>query len=141
MKQPLTQAGTPAIDVHGHVFTVDFDGEAFQTVYPAPLAEYSTSFYSVVDAWSSIVLQRLSHPDGNMWPIKDAMDCARALWSLLADIATEGDEELITEPFLSFVKGTRKLTIWHWFEEYFDITVANDLMQISRIQQPECYES
>lgn len=38
------------------------------------------------------------------------------------------DTEKIEEPWLDFPAGTHREEIWHWFEEQFDISVAEDLM-------------
>jgi len=51
------------------------------------------------------------------------------LWKVLSDIPTNENEE-IELPFLHFETGTDKYTIWHWFEEKFNISVAKDLMNL-----------
>lgn len=52
---------------------------------------------------------------------------ALGFWSDLGDIPID-DDECIEEPFLDFPVGTDRETIWDWFEETFDISVAEDLM-------------
>lgn len=54
---------------------------------------------------------------------------ARILWSKLGDIPINSDEE-IEEDFLDFTAGTDIHEIWYWFEEYFNCSVAKDLMQL-----------
>jgi len=54
-------------------------------------------------------------------------DKTRLLWSQLGDIPINDDEE-IEEPFHIFETGTDIYTIWHWFEDTFDLSVAVDLM-------------
>ena len=38
------------------------------------------------------------------------------------------DEDAILEEFLGFSEGTDRIEIWHWFEETFQISVAEALM-------------
>jgi len=52
---------------------------------------------------------------------------AKELWSQLGDIPVNDDGEIET-PFLNFEAGTDREEIWHWFEETFDLSVAEDLM-------------
>ena len=56
---------------------------------------------------------------------------AKELWSKLGDIPTD-DNERIDEDFVTntvtFEKGTDVYYIWHWFEETFDVSVAENLM-------------
>lgn len=53
----------------------------------------------------------------------------KKLWQQLGDIPINNNEE-IEERFLHFNIGTDIYTVWHWFEENFDISVAEDLMYI-----------
>ena len=53
------------------------------------------------------------------------------LWDILGDTCVNDVEE-IDEKFLDFEKGTDIYEIWHWFEETFDISVAEDLMFIKK---------
>jgi len=55
---------------------------------------------------------------------------AKRLWDLLGDVPTNDDNE-IDEEFLHFEKGTDVFEIWHWFEEKFDLSVAEDLMYVN----------
>jgi len=52
---------------------------------------------------------------------------ARELWDKLGDIPVNDDGE-IEEPFRDFGIGADQKNIWHWFEEYFDISVGDDLL-------------
>ena len=58
----------------------------------------------------------------------------KKLWVEFADIpVVEGDnDDVIDEPWRIFSIGTEKLEIWHWFEETFDVSVAKDLMGITK---------
>lgn len=50
------------------------------------------------------------------------------LWDKLGDHPYDPETECITEPFIIFPAGTFREEIWHWFEENFGISVAEDLM-------------
>ncbi len=53
------------------------------------------------------------------------------LWEMLGDIPTDDDED-IEEGFLDFPIGTHRYEIWHWFEKTFDISIAEDLMGLTK---------
>lgn len=55
---------------------------------------------------------------------------AETLWKQLGDIPMNPETECMEEAFLHFAPGTHRETIWHWFEDYFDLSVARDLMHI-----------
>lgn len=55
------------------------------------------------------------------------MDFPEKLWAQLGNIPINEAEE-IELPFLHFEAGTHRETIWHWFEDYFDVSVK-DLME------------
>lgn len=50
-----------------------------------------------------------------------------ALWEDFGNIPMNPETECIEEPFMHFPIGTHREEIWHWFEETFNISVA-DLM-------------
>ena len=52
---------------------------------------------------------------------------AKKNWEKLGEITIDDDECIETE-FLHFPVGTHREEIWHWFEEYYGISVAEDLM-------------
>jgi hypothetical protein len=54
-------------------------------------------------------------------------ETAESLWSLLGDTPINEEEEIDID-FLTFEKGTDRETIWTWFEETFNLSVAEDLM-------------
>jgi hypothetical protein len=58
------------------------------------------------------------------------LDKAKDLWKQLGNIAINDDEE-IEETFLDFEVGTERSDIWTWFEEEFNLSVAEDLMYCS----------
>ncbi len=58
--------------------------------------------------------------------IENAKDCIK-LWNEFGAIPMNPDTEEIEEDWNGFPIGTHREEIWHWFEEYYDIYVA-DLM-------------
>lgn len=49
------------------------------------------------------------------------------LWEILSDIPINDNEEIELD-FLHFEKGTNMYEIWHWFEETFEISIAEELL-------------
>jgi len=47
-------------------------------------------------------------------------------WDAFYDIPINDDDE-IEKPFMGFEIGTHRFEIWHWFEEEFNIRVADYL--------------
>lgn len=58
---------------------------------------------------------------------KEKFKRAKLLWEYFGDIPINEQEE-IDDVFLHFPKGTPREDIWHWFEEEFDLSVAEDLI-------------
>lgn len=50
------------------------------------------------------------------------------LWEDFGEVSMNPDTEEMEEAWLGFPAGTHREEIWHWFEEQFDISVAEDLM-------------
>lgn len=50
------------------------------------------------------------------------------LWEEFGEVPMNPETEEIEEPWKHFVFGTHREEIWHWFEENFNISVAEDLM-------------
>lgn len=50
------------------------------------------------------------------------------LWEDFGEVPMNSDTEEIEEQWRHFLPGTRREEIWHWFEEQFNISVAEDLM-------------
>lgn len=46
------------------------------------------------------------------------------LWENFGNIPMNPETEEIEEPWKHFLPGTHREDIWHWFEEQFDISVA-----------------
>lgn len=57
----------------------------------------------------------------------DNLEMAIALWEEFEDIPVDDDDNILC-CWRSFEKGTNKIEIWHWFEEFFKVSVAEDLM-------------
>jgi hypothetical protein len=63
----------------------------------------------------------------------NCIEVAKNLWSELGDIPINEQEELEEDfitPFIVFEKGADREDVWHWFEDYFDLSVAEDLMNL-----------
>lgn len=60
--------------------------------------------------------------------MKKRLKEAKRLWAELEDVPFNGETECLEAPFLHFPVGTYKEDIWHWFEEEFHVSVAQDLM-------------
>ena len=50
------------------------------------------------------------------------------LWVEFGDVPMNPNTECIEEEWNGFVAGTHREEIWHWFEEFYGISVAKDLM-------------
>lgn len=55
------------------------------------------------------------------------MKKVKELWSEFGDVPMNPETECIEEAWHGFPAGTNREEIWHWFEETFDVRVA-DLM-------------
>lgn len=69
----------------------------------------------------------------NQWHIVSPFEIASNLWDKLGGIPTNDDGDIEEEfkiPIYNtyFEEGTNNHTIWHWFEETFSLSVAEDLM-------------
>jgi len=51
----------------------------------------------------------------------------KKLWKELGDIPIDKNE-CIEEPFYNFPIGTDRFEIWNWFEDTFNLSVKDDLM-------------
>ena len=58
------------------------------------------------------------------------MEMARNLWKEFGDVPID-DNDCITCRWRSFEKGTNRFDIWKWFEDFFELSVAEDLMEVS----------
>lgn len=51
------------------------------------------------------------------------------LWEEFGKVPVDPHTEETEEPWKHFPQGTHREEIWHWFEERFDLSAAEDLMQ------------
>ena len=58
---------------------------------------------------------------------KQAKSIVEELWSEFGNITVNIDDE-IEQGWKHFPVGTSKFDIWHWIEEEYDISIAEDLM-------------
>lgn len=62
----------------------------------------------------------------------DNLEMARQLWEEFGGIPIDADD-CIECDWRSFEKGTERFAIWEWFEDFFDISVAKDLMNLDEV--------
>jgi len=124
-----------------YLFKIDTPGE-YQLTYGAE--EVSKNTCEGYDmrfgvGKNSVVIQNLDHPSyvelltcfsRRDMPDRVAMQNSKAhtLWAELGDVPTVGSEDCIDEDWRQFPKGTPREDIWHWFEETYNLSVAEDLM-------------
>ena len=56
------------------------------------------------------------------------MSEVKELWYEFEDVPMNPATECIEVDWRHFKKGTHRYEIWHWFEEQFHVSVAEDLM-------------
>lgn len=61
---------------------------------------------------------------------KNRVAQAKKLWKEFGDIPMNPETECIEETWCCFPTGTYREEIWHWFEEAFKLSVAEDLMKL-----------
>lgn len=57
-------------------------------------------------------------------------ELAKELWRRFGDIPMNPYAEEIEQDWNGFLKGTFREDIWHWFEDTFNVSVAEDLMNV-----------
>jgi hypothetical protein len=80
------------------------------------------------DIGSKIAIER--------YKVIENMRCAQKNWKTLADVPVNEDNELDEEFIavtkragkISFEKGMDAEEVWHWFEEFYDISIVEDLL-------------
>lgn len=55
-------------------------------------------------------------------------DSVERLWQEFGDVPIDPETECLEAEWHGFPKGTHRETFWHWFEETFGCSVAEDLM-------------
>lgn len=111
-----------------HVFTVENnDNLEFQSVFPEPLSDFTMGHTDLIGAYRHIISIRHTIHGASMWKIADARQVAQLLWKDLGDVPVNEDE-CLDEQWCHFERGTNYHDVWHWFEEEFDLSVAEDLM-------------
>ena len=58
------------------------------------------------------------------------MEEARRLWFELEDVPVNPETECIEVEWNGFPAGTWREDIWHWFEEHFNISVAELMYEV-----------
>lgn len=118
--------------VDNEVYTVEHNGDHYQSVFPSELADYSAPHRTYADAARHLVMVRDLFPSRARWGFAEPKAIAEALWETLGAVPVHHDgtldDECLAEDWLIFTAGTHREEVWHWFEEYFDMSVADDLM-------------
>jgi hypothetical protein len=110
-----------------HIFTIEDRGDDYISVFPEPLGDGFADIWSTeFDAVAWIVFVQDNHVNGNNWALEKPLEFAQILWSELADVPINDDEE-IDQDYLHFNSGTPCVDIWHWFENRFNLSIGKDL--------------
>lgn len=64
-------------------------------------------------------------------------ELAAALWERFGDVPMDPETEEIEQNWNIFTAGTHREDIWHWFEDTFDVSVAEDLMHVGDKEENE----
>ena len=56
------------------------------------------------------------------------LDLVKELWADFGDVPMDPETECIEDFWGRFIPGDHREEIWHWFEETFHVSVAEDLM-------------
>lgn len=62
--------------------------------------------------------------------MKRDIEHAKALWMEFGNVPMNPETECIEEAWNSFSIGAHREEIWLWFEEFFGVSVAKDLMGV-----------
>lgn len=60
----------------------------------------------------------------------EEISAAKELWMEFGDVPMNPETEEIEEEWHGFSVGTFREDIWHWFEENFNVSVVEDLMEL-----------
>ncbi|MCD8109982.1 MAG: hypothetical protein LUE14_07775 [Clostridiales bacterium] len=85
-------------------------------------------FYGNTDEISKILSQWFRKDTGGDVYTVCVERSYKELWEELADIPIDSETETIDTDWIGFPAGTHREDIWHWFEDYYKISVAVDLM-------------
>lgn len=80
--------------------------------------------FSITDADLDVIVSRGLEDSFINWKQTYVKD----LWEEFGEIPMDPETEEIEESWKHFIPGTHREDIWHWFEEQFDISVAEDLL-------------
>lgn len=101
-------------------FTVEFNGEHYQAVYPEPLSELSALFHRERDAWYQLINDRVQHNCGELWSIASPERCFSQIARLIEE-NTESDGERLHEDVLHFHKGCDRRAVIIWLSSYLGL--------------------
>ena len=71
-----------------------------------------------------------------MFEVEDhSLSTVRKLWAEFGDVPMNPETECIEVPWCGFLVGTHREDIWDWFEDMFNVSVAEDLMGFKREEE------
>lgn len=79
------------------------------------------------DASKSNVIAFGSPSDTGQVAYRD-ISAVKDLWDEFGDVPMDPETECIESPWRKFPSGTHREVIWHWFEDTFHVSVAEDLL-------------
>lgn len=112
------------------LFAGTLQAEGLYNVSYQPLLE-NTSKYGTGKWFSHHYVPQLKLMSDESFEKQVKVLVARELWEDLGNVPVdEGGyiEEPVDFEIVSFETGTDREHIWHWFEDYFDLSVVEDLM-------------
>lgn len=63
-----------------------------------------------------------------------SMSAIKDIWREFGDVPMNPEIECIENEWRDFPVGTHREEIWHWFEDYFGVSVAEDLMGQGKVK-------
>lgn len=113
------------LEVHcvyrGRLYDSDYIDEISYFDYPASVKKAVKLFISEVQPMIQKYYKR-----------KKRKCIVRSLWGEFGDIPMNPETECIEIEWHGFPAGTHREEIWHWFENTFQVSVAEDLMNCER---------
>ena len=103
---------------------IEDDQEFMEAEYNAVQTYCEICGYSITAADLKTIKSRGLEESFSDWKQTYVKD----LWEAFGEVPMNPETEEIEEPWQHFLPGTHREEIWHWFEEQFNISVAQDLM-------------
>lgn len=105
---------------------IEDDQEFMEAEYDAIQTYCEICGYSITDADLKTIKSRGRGLEESFTNWKQIY--VKDLWEDFGKVPMNPETDEIEEPWRHFLPGTHREEIWHWFEEQFNISVAEDLM-------------